>query len=196
MYLETVFEPRAQAVRQLPRGLETAAECARSHPLLSVMSGTQIPTPDGPVAAQSLASGDTVLDEAGVPVRVLNVSLTSCTRDAVLQARRLAPIRIEPCEDHELAVSEPLLLAPDFPVQARHCSDLSVPATALINGYSIRRVVPEEGIDYIRLTLARPATLAVGGLRLRFSEPADVDSLEQIAPVATVHEPLVFRAIS
>jgi hypothetical protein len=160
------------------------------------MSGTEITTPEGPVKAQSLAAGDWVIDEDGAPVRVLDTAVISCTRDAMLQDRTLAPIRFEPAEDDLVEVTQAVLLAPDLPVQAMEDGAISVPAHALENGHSIRRVVPHEGIDYVRLTLARPATLAIAGLRIRFGATADAPRLVASALTPRPEAPLVFRPLT
>jgi hypothetical protein len=122
--------------------------------------GTQIDTPDGPRPVESLQPGDLIstLDNGSQPVRWVGRRWIS-PQEMTLR-EDLRPLRLEA---GVLGNERALLISPrhrvllnDWRAQVYFGEDqVLVPAQALLNGATVRQVVPLAGVTYLHLLFDR-----------------------------------------
>ncbi len=190
MYRDFSTEPyTAEAVPPYP-----AAVAER--PLLSLVAEAVVQTPDGPCRVDSLIPGACLTTRSGAQVTLLSATSLHLSRMELHQQPRLAPIRFDPGTLPGQADDVALLLAPDLPVFFDPAPGValagSFPAEAFCNGGTVRPVVPEDGVHYIRLDLSATADIRVSGVWVQSSGDRAIAVQAPSAPVDVPAESRVF----
>lgn len=141
-----------------PSGTEIAGPAMQPE-LTGVATGTQILTPRGYRAAETLSRGDLVVTADGASAPILLVGRQ--TLPAFLATETARPIHIragalgsgQPCRDCLMAPGQAVLLP-----------GLLALASALVNGSSIRRAPPGAGYSYWSFELGRHDLVVADGL--------------------------------
>lgn len=130
--------------------------------------GTQVDTPDGPCLIEKLCVGDlvTTLGNGSQPLRWTG------SRRVIADEMRQFP-ELQPVEFATGAIgnSRPLLVSPqhrilmnDWRAQVYFGEDeVLIPAKAMINGVSIRPILPSDGVTYVHLLFDRHEILVTEG---------------------------------
>lgn len=142
-----------------PKVAEPATTKPRKSPLAFAL-GTRIDTPDGPRRVETLVPGDliTTLDNGSQPLRWAGRRLVT-PADMMLRDD-LQPLRLEAAvlgNDRALLISpRHRILLNDWRAQVYFGEDqVLVPAQALINGLTVRQVLPLAGVTYVHLLFDR-----------------------------------------
>ncbi len=130
--------------------------------------GTRIDTPDGPRRVETLVPGDLVatLDNGSQPLRWVGRRLITPAEMALRDDLR--PLRLEA---GVLGAERALLISPrhkmllnDWRAQVYFGEDqVLVPAQALINGSTVRQVLPLAGVTYVHLLFDRHEVIVSEG---------------------------------
>ncbi len=139
---------------------------------LGIAADTHIKTERGFVFARGLTSGDRVIFEDGRTAKVTEVMQTSFSADTLRDHPELAPIRFDAGSLGAARPSRAVLFSPECRIgigDATGDTDAAmisarVPARQFINGSTIRRVIPEDGIRYVMVGLDDGGFIRVEGL--------------------------------
>jgi hypothetical protein len=136
--------------------------------LFAFTPGTRIDTPDGPRAIEMLAPGDlvTTLDNGSQPVRW--IGQRHVTRDEMALREDLRPVCLD-CGTFGNAA--PFVVSPrhrillnDWRAQVYFGEDqLLIPVQALINGSTVRQILPDGGVTYLHLLFDRHEVIIAEG---------------------------------
>ena len=142
---------------------QTLTESANARPRkcpFAFALGTQIDTPDGPRRIETLGPGDLIstLDNGSQPLRWVGRRLV--TPEEMALREDLRPLRLEV---GVLGNERVLLISPrhrmllnDWRAQVYFGEDqVLVPAQALLNGATVRQVLPLAGVTYLHLLFDR-----------------------------------------
>lgn len=158
-------------------GVDPSSFPIRQSPMPGLSAQAEIATQGGPKAATSLRPGDRLATRDGGTVSVVAVHLHRVTPEDLLHSSRNAPIRIEPGALPGVDLLGAQLLAPDQHVLLDDPSlptgPCLVPARALCTGGAIRRVLPEDGVIYVELTVEAPHLINAGGLWVEVGDVQD-----------------------
>lgn len=137
-------------------------------PVFCFTHGTLIDTPDGPRLIEDLSQGDlvTTLGNGSQPLRWIGRRLV--TRAEMSAAPDLQPVEFAAGaigNTRPLAVSpQHRILLNDWRAQVYFGEDqVLIPAKAMINGTTIRQVLPPDGVTYIHLLFDRHEILLSEG---------------------------------
>jgi hypothetical protein len=157
----------ALPVPTAPDGGQAASGKPRKSPLAFAL-GTRIDTPDGPRRVETLAPGDLIstLDNGSQPLRWVGRRTVSPAEMA--QREDLQPLRLERGvlgNDRVLLISpRHRILLNDWRAQVYFGEDqVLVPAQALINGVTVRQVLPLAGVAYVHLLFDRHEVIVSEG---------------------------------
>ncbi len=149
----------ALPVLAVPETGQTATSKPRKT-LFAFALGTRIDTPDGPRRVEALAPGDLIatLDNGSQPLRWVGRRLVTPAEMALREDLR--PLRLEAGvlgNDRALLISpRHKMLLNDWRAQVYFGEDqVLVPAQALINGATVRQVLPLAGVTYVHLLFDR-----------------------------------------
>jgi Hint domain len=159
--------------------------------------GTRIDTPDGPRPVEALRPGDLIstLDNGSQPLRWIGRRWVSPPEMALREDLR--PLRLEAGvlgNDRALLISpRHRVLLNDWRAQVYFGEDqVLVPAQALLNGATVRQVVPLAGVTYLHLLFDRhevilsegalSESLHLGETGLGALDPAQRQELEALFP--------------
>ncbi len=127
--------------------------------------GTRIATPDGNIAIEALRIGDLVTTHAGEAKPIKWIGRRAYAPAFVAANPQLRPVRIRA---HAIAPGVPardLLVSPQHAVLVgTDFGAALVPAGALVNGRSILRDTPTDGVAYLHLELERHQLIEAEGL--------------------------------
>jgi hypothetical protein len=136
--------------------------------LFAFTPGTRIDTPDGPRPVEDLAPGDlvTTLDNGSQPVRWIGQRRVTPAEMALREDLRpvcldcgafgnAAPVIVSP--RHRILLN-------DWRAQVYFGEDqLLIPVQALINGTTVRQILPEDGVTYLHLLFDRHEVIIAEG---------------------------------
>lgn len=140
--------------------------------------GTLIDTPDGPRLIETLRPGDlvTTLDNGSQPLRW--VGTRRVTRQELLAQPAFHPVLFEP---GSMGNTRPLLVSPqhrmllnDWRAQVYFGEDqVLIAAKAMVNGRTIRQVMPDDGVTYCHLLFDRHEVILAEGALSESFHPGD-----------------------
>lgn len=185
----------------LPPGPEHAHTGKPRRTPLAFAPGTRIDTPDGPRRVEDLCPGDLVstLDNGSQPVRWTGRRNVPPSEMALRDDLR--PVRLEA---GVLGNARALMVSPrhrvllnDWRAQVYFGEDqVLVPVQALLNGGTVRQVLPVAGVTYLHLLLDRHEVIVAEGTLsesfhpgqngLAALDPADRTEIEALFPGQTV----------
>lgn len=150
-----------------------------------------VATPDGPVPADRLRTGDLVLtrDDDAQPLYWaghLRVSGPQARRNPALRPVRISAGALGrgfPAEDLRLSPDQPVLRADPRARGLFAAPEVLVRAADLVDGRAIRFEDAPAGVVYVQLLLARHQILLANGLEVASYHPADAEP----APRITAH---------
>ncbi len=155
------------------------AEEAYSNLVACFTAGTCVDTPQGPVAVETLAIGDIVLTKDNGPQPVRWIGRRFMSNGRLELAENLQPIFIERGAlgpDHPKA---DLLFSPNHRILLDQpslqllfgASEVLVSCKSLLENKAIKRVVPDDGVEYIHLMFDRHEILTSHGLESESFHP-------------------------
>lgn len=138
------------------------------HPSFAIDAATPVQTPRGICRLDDVRIEDHVQTHSGAFVKVTETDIWTITQQELHDTPEIAPIRFDPGALPDMSADRAILVSPDLPIHwnADDADGLGpcYPARAFSDGGLIRKVIPEGGITYIRLYLARPEQLCLAGL--------------------------------
>ena len=173
----------------LPRGLDLAAiglpvnedgqQAGRPRKTLFAFTpGTRIDTPDGPRPVEALAPGDlvTTLDNGSQPVRWIGRRLVPLAEMTLREDLR--PVCLD---SGAFGNPAPLMVSPrhrillnDWRAQVYFGEDqMLIPVQALINGTTVRQMMPEAGVTYVHLLFDRHEVIVAEGVLSESFHPGE-----------------------
>lgn len=180
-----------------------------AHPTQSLCATIPLQTRTGPQAAGTLKAGQQIRTRDNTFATITQVERTHLTRLELHDAPASAPIRFEPGALPGMENSAAVLLSPDciiFWIDTVAEAGLNIgpaaimprfPAKAFCDGGLIRRVIPDDGITYVRLHFDAAHQICTGGLCVSFAPEGDAILEEaSLAPPKLVHEIRIFRPIA
>jgi hypothetical protein len=134
--------------------------------------GTMIDTPHGAVAVEALMAGDLVMTRDAGPQALVWVGSVKLSAKALAARPSLAPIRIvkdalgkgRPNRDLTVSPQHRILLAGAQAELMFDAPEVLVPAVALLNDRTIRRVPTDQPVTYIHLLFAQHQIIMSDGL--------------------------------
>jgi hypothetical protein len=156
-------------------------------PVFCLTFGTLVETPDGPRLIEHLKPGDLVstMDNGSQPLRW--AGSRHVTSDELAKRTALRPVEIAA---RVIGNHRPLLVSPrhrillnDWRAQVYFGEDeVLVPAQALVNGETVRKIVPEGGVTYVHLLFDRHEVIVSNGALSESFHPG-ADGLGGLVPV-------------
>jgi hypothetical protein len=137
-------------------------------------AGTRIATPSGPRRAQDLKPGDEVTTAGGASARLGECSTLHLTAETLERQPDARPVRIAAGALGDGLPADDVVVAPG---QSIAFDRLTAKAAALVNGVTVVRVAPAEGVTLIRpsstLTLMAEGLMLPNGRACRPSAGAE-----------------------
>lgn len=139
-------------------------------------ASTPIRTPSGITQVGALAAGDLVTTHTGRAVRIVSVNRRHLSAAELHNRPDDAPIRFDPAALPGMLDGITLLLSGDLPMTVPAMANgpdgsegdapqiSQFPARAFCDGGLIRRVIPEEGVHYVKLCLEGTHQICAAGL--------------------------------
>lgn len=191
---ETILPPEDNSVSAQAHA-DPASTPARPHQ--SFAADTPIQTRDGVQRVDALAVGDRVLTRSGEYAQIEHIDRIHLSRQQLLDAPEIAPIRFDPGALPGMSDGPAMLLSPDLPIEwtPEPNTTTSHPARAFCDGGLIRCVIPDEGIDYIRLHFKQAQRLCVGGLWVELDRTKRHGRARPVPAPTLVHDTRVFRPL-
>ncbi|OAN69453.1 hypothetical protein A8B78_21515 [Jannaschia sp. EhC01] len=161
----------------------------------SLAADTLIETATGMRPLQNLTVGEKVMTRAGTFQPITGIIHTHFTTSQLQDTPDLAPIRFDPGALPGMPEDTATLVSPDCPIAwAEGANGIDhFPARAFCDGGLIRRVIPEDGIHYIRLLFATPQEICAGNIWLELSREDRSDAGRSCRVPKLVQEIRVFR---
>jgi hypothetical protein len=155
------------------------------------VAGTRIATPEGEVAVEALAAGDTVLAvEGGVtrPATLVWVGRRRADVRDVEDAREVFPVRIARDAIAAGVPSRDLLISPDHAILI---DGVLIAARQLVNGASITQETETTAVTYYHLELERHGVLLAEGLTAEsYLDTGNRASFTQVGPLVSLRTPV------
>ncbi|ABD54014.1 Hint domain-containing protein [Jannaschia sp. CCS1] len=182
---------------------------ASAPPHRALDAGTLVRTPLGVQPVKSLSVGDHLVTRSGTPAPITGIDHLLVSRRQMQDDATLAPIRFDPGALPGMPDAPAILVSPDCPIfRSADASDLRpFPARAFCDGGRVRRVIPDDGIHYIRLHFGAPHDICVGGVWMELGadtacgphtsgqKPAPVPHMRPVRPhLAIANQPRINRA--
>lgn len=144
--------------------------------------GTQIETPNGPVAVEALKPGDHVLIDDGTAKPIKWIGSSHLNAEALERDPHLKPILFQKDAIAQGVPERPVRLSPQHRVALRsHVAELMfqdsealIPAKFLVNGTSIRADADLDTVDYFHILLETHELVQSAGLWSESFYPGDV----------------------
>lgn len=183
-----------QSTNQLSRSAELRLDerSEASEPILvptlpkqAFAAQTPIQTEHGFQALSELSLGQRVLTRLGTLEPITEIEHFHFTKRQLHDMPEATPVRFDPDALPSMTDTSAVLISADCPVSwTEDPNSLTrFPAKAFCDGGLIRRVIPEEGIHFIRLHLATTQQICAGGIWVEL----DVDGATNV--VFDVHVP-------
>jgi len=158
--------------RALPAcATDTDADPAPARPLLACATGSVLRGTEGACRLDALQPGAALVSRSGAVVHLRRTETLHISRLDLHRCPQLAPIRFDPGTLPGQVGDLAVLLSPDCPVFTAPDPNSALggafPAAAFCNGATVRHVIPDGGIDYVRICLSEPAEICIGGLWVR-----------------------------
>ncbi|UWQ95010.1 Hint domain-containing protein [Rhodobacteraceae bacterium M385] len=152
---------------------------------------TPIQTEQGFQALSELSVGQRVLTRLGTLEPITEIEHFHFTKRQLHDMPEAAPVRFDPNALPSMTETSAILISADCPVSwAEDPNSLTrFPAKAFCDGGLIRRVIPEEGIHFIRLHLPAAQQICAGGIWVEL----DADRTSEVA--FDVHVPQLVQDI-
>jgi len=140
--------------------------------LICVARGTLVDTPSGPRPVETLSTGDAVLTADGRAERILWIGSRRLGSEELARAPELRPVQIAAGALGDGLPRRSLLVSPQHHVLidgwlaelVTGQDGVLVPAHRLADGRRIRRVLPQEGVEYFHVLLDRHEIILTEGL--------------------------------
>ncbi len=129
--------------------------------IAGLAAGTPVPTPGGMVAVETLATGDTVIANDGLPAAVVWRRTRHIDAPSLARQPQAAPVLIGPGTFGPAMPAHPLTLAPD---QAILLDGAAATAALLVDGAQVRRDHATAGVTYVEIGLDRRCVLSLDGI--------------------------------
>lgn len=139
----------------------TVQEVAARVEVACLTRGTMVHTPQGEVAVENLAIGDTVTTVEGNSIAIKWIGRRSYSRSFLEANERIVPVVVRA---HALGAGVPdrnLAVSPDHAILV---DDHLVPAGLLVNGRTVHRAHLQERVDYFHLEFEQPQVIVTNGL--------------------------------
>lgn len=121
--------------------------------------------------AGDLSVGDTVVTRSGKPQPITRIDHLTITQRQLQDDPSLCPIRFDagalpgmPDDPATLVSPDCLIMSDTGQTDAKPSDFRHFPARAYCDGGMVRRVIPDEGLHYIRLHFAATQEICVGGI--------------------------------
>jgi Hint domain len=147
--------------------------------LICFTHGTLVETPDGPRLIETLERNDLVctLDNGSQPIRWIASRAISVTE--MIANAALRPVEFE---TGAIGNTRPLRVSPqhrilldDWRAQVYFGEDrVLIPAKAMVNGTTIRQIVPEAGVSYIHILFDRHEVIIAEGALSESFHPGEI----------------------
>lgn len=126
-----------------------------------LMRGTQVLTPAGQVAVESLSIGDKVVAVDGTAKPIKWIGQRGYSRSFVEASDKIAPVLLTAGSIGKNQPSRDLYVSPEHAVLVDH---VLVAAQNLVNGTTIRRETNFDVVEYFHLEFERPEVILTNGL--------------------------------
>mmetsp|Transcript_3192 Transcript_3192/g.5515 ORF Transcript_3192/g.5515 Transcript_3192/m.5515 type:complete len:198 (+) Transcript_3192:57-650(+) len=160
---ETMF-PVEQAVSDVAPGDQAVS--LPSLPRQSLSADTFVQTEDGLLPLASVRIGQRLRTRLGTLEPVTRITRRRFTLSQLHDCPEAAPIRFDVDAFADMIQESAVLMSADCPIsRATGAGHADIyPAEAFCDGGAIRRVLPEGGIDFIRVHLDSPHQISAGGI--------------------------------
>ncbi|QXT39226.1 Hint domain-containing protein [Gymnodinialimonas ceratoperidinii] len=165
-------------------------------PRQSLSADTIVQTEDGLLPLASVRVGQRLRTRLGTLEPVTRITRYHFTLSQLHDQPEAAPIRFDEDALPDLQQDCAVLMSADCPItratSGGHAE--TYPASAFCDGGAIRRVLPEGGIDFIRVHLDSPHQISAGGIWVELDKDARPVSSKVAVPHMT-GDRRVFRPI-
>lgn len=175
----------------------TDTASAPAQPTQSFDAATPVQTDHGMKRMDALSVGDRVLTRSGAFAPIAAIDRVALTKNQLHDAPDVAPIRFDPGALPDMPDGPATLLSPDCAVawSTDAHNTTTFPARAFCDGGLIRRVIPSEGVTYIRLHFDAAQEICAGGIWVALDRVACACDQSTLPGPALVHDACVFRPL-